>query len=334
MRLLSAEGRVENVMLDITRVLREEQPRISAVLEREVNRLPASVRPIAGHTLQAGGKRLRPLLAVYMGRLFGCDHPDIYTLAAAIEFVHVATLIHDDVLDNAATRRGIPATHKVYTPLEAILGGDAMLAHAALIVAGIGDAYISQRFAEAVVRIAAGEIDEFGRQGNLQFDYQAYLAMITGKTAWCLNAACRIPAHYAGASPEQVEAAATFGQELGIAFQIVDDALDIAPSADTGKPSGGDLRERKCTPLTTFYLETLAPEEAAVFAEKFTAGSFSDKDIEEITKAMRAKGLEGKTRELAETHLARAREALALLPDNKERAVLALVPEFIKRRRQ
>lgn len=319
-------------MLSLARVLREEQPRINAVLDEEINALPEAAREVARHSLLAGGKRLRPLLAVYMGRLFGSRHPHMYTMAAAIEFVHVASLIHDDVLDNAATRRGILSAHKVFTPTIAILGGDVMLAHAAGMVSRIGDSYITRQFAESVVRTATGEIDEFRHQGNIDLAYEDYLDMITGKTAWILRVACELPAYYAGADREQVAAAAEFGLELGIAFQIVDDALDILPSRDTGKPSGGDLRERKCTPLTRFYLETLSGTEAVEFTEKFKTGSFTDAEIEAIATAMREKGLDARTRDLAQVHLDRAAKALAMLPDNKERSVLALVPDFIKNR--
>lgn len=320
-------------MLSFANILREETPRISAVLEAEVNALPESARGVARHTLFAGGKRIRPLLAVYMGRIFGCTHKDIYAMAAAIEFVHVASLIHDDVLDNAKTRRGLLAAHTVYTPTVAILGGDVMLARAAGIVAEIGDKHISLQFAEAVIKTATGEIDEFNHLGDANLSYDDYLGIITGKTAWFVRAACELPAHRAGATPEQVRAAATYGQELGIAFQIVDDALDIAPASETGKPSGGDLRERKCTPLTRFYMDSLPEAGAAAFSEKFSAGSFSDAELESIVGNMRALGLDQKTRDLAEPHLERAKEALALLPDNKERKVLALIPDFIKNRR-
>jgi octaprenyl-diphosphate synthase len=323
---------MEMFMLSLSGVLREEQPRINAALEKETAALPESARAIAAHSLNAGGKRLRPLLAVYMGRLFGCTDPAIYTMAAAIEFFHVATLIHDDVLDNATTRRGILAAHEVYTSTTAILGGDAMLAHAARLFARIGDKFISQQFAEAVMATAVGEIDEFTHQGDIAISYEQYLGMITGKTAWSLKVACQLPAYFAGGTPEQVEAAAVFGLELGIAFQIVDDVLDIAPSADTGKPFGGDLRERKCTPLTKFYYESLGDAAKRDFAAKFKAGSFTEAEIETIIAIMQAKSMDEQTRALAEEHLKRAKNALALLPDNKERKVLALVPDFIKNR--
>lgn len=319
-------------MLHLKSVLREEQTRMNAYLEKEVNALPEPARIVASHTLLAGGKRLRPLLAVYMGRLFGCEHPDIYAMAGAIEFVHVASLIHDDVLDNATTRRGVVAAHTVYTPTVAILAGDVMLAHATGMVSHIADTFITGRFAEAVIKTATGEIVEFNNLGNAELSYEDYLSIITGKTAWSLKIACELPAHYAGANAEQVKAAAVFGIELGIAFQIVDDALDIAPENVTGKPSGGDLRERKCTPLTRFYMDSLPEKEARDFAEKFRAGSFTDAELDGITRRMREMGLDKKTRELAVPHLERAKQALALLPDTRERHVLAQVPDFVKDR--
>ncbi len=319
-------------MLSLKSVLREEQARMNAYLEKEVNSLPESARVVVKHTLLAGGKRLRPLLAVYMGRLFGCEHPDILAMAGAIEFVHVASLIHDDVLDNATTRRGVVAAHTVYTPTVAILAGDVMLAHAAGMVAHIGDTFISKRFSEAVIKTATGEIDEFNSLGDTGLSHERYLSIITGKTAWSLKIACEMPAYYAGGNEEQVEAAACFGMELGIAFQIVDDALDIAPESVTGKPSGGDLRERKCTPLTRFYLKSLPEAEAREFARKFKAGSLTEAELDAITQRMRDLGLDKKTRELAVPHLERAKQALTLLPDNQERKVLAMVPNFIKDR--
>lgn len=319
-------------MLDLRRVLQEEQSRMDAVLEKEVEQLPPQTRAVARHILKAGGKRLRPLLALYMGRVFGCTLPAIQTMAAAIEFVHVATLIHDDVLDNATTRRGAVAAHEIYTPTVAILSGDAMLAHAAQMIARLKDAHISQKFAEAVGKTAAGEIDEFSLQGDAELSHEAYLAMITGKTAWMLQVACELPAYYSGASEAQVEAAARFGLELGIAFQIVDDALDIASAAVTGKPSGGDLRERKCTPLTRFYLEKLSEEKRLAFKEKFRSGSFSEEEVAAIIEEMREMGLGEKTRAMADEHLAAAVQALLLLPENEERDLLALVADYIKQR--
>ncbi len=319
-------------MLTLARALRTEEPRIDAVLQAQIAELPPLVRPVAAHTLNAGGKRLRPLLCVFMGKLFGCDHPDIYTLAVAVEFFHVATLMHDDLLDNAATRRGKPSAHTEFSPTEAVLGGDAMLAHAAKMVAGLDNTRLSRCFAEAVLQTATGEIAEFASQGDIDLSRETYLAIITGKTAWSLRAACELAAIRSGGSDDEIASAALFGLELGVAFQIVDDALDIAPSKTIGKPAGGDLRERKCTPLIRFYRETLSPEEDASFASKFKAGSFTDAEAEAIIKAMRKAGCDEKTRALAAEHLARATKALSALPAGAIRDTLALVSDYIRTR--
>ena len=130
-------------MLTLARMLHAEEPRIDAVLQAQIAALPPLVRPVADHSLNAGGKRLRPLLCVFMGKVFGCEHQDIYTLAVAVELFHVATLMHDDFLDNAATRRGSSSAHAKFGPTVAVLGGDAMLAHAAKMVAQLNNGRLS-----------------------------------------------------------------------------------------------------------------------------------------------------------------------------------------------
>jgi octaprenyl-diphosphate synthase len=207
-----------------------------------------------------------------------------------------------------------------------------MLAHAARMVARIGNARIVQQFAEGVVQTATGEIEEFMHLGNIALPHETYLNIITGKTAWSLRCSCEIPAIYAKRSEEEIRAAATFGLELGIAFQVVDDALDIAPPEHTGKPSGGDLRERKCTPLNQLYWRSLPQREADAFAERFAKASFSDGDIDAVIKTMRARGLDMQVREMAGAHLARAEEALTRLPGGVHRDLLARVPGFIRSR--
>ena len=245
---------------------------------------------------------------------------------------HAATLLHDDVLDNAATRRGTPAAHAKYGANTAILAGDAMLAKAAEIVARPQDARLTGAFAQAIVQTASGEVAEFAATGKIPLPHSEYLAIITGKTAWVLRVACELAALRAGVRQELVDAAAIFGLELGIAFQIVDDALDISPPQTTGKPAGGDLREKKCTPLIRFYWESLAPQHASLFAEAFATGSFTKEELHNILCAMRGQGLDERTRALADAHLANSEKALALFPEGQYRDILALMPGYIRAR--
>lgn len=313
--------------------LKKEQPRINAVLDREVSALPELVRPVASHVLDAGGKRLRPMLAILMGQALRFTHEDVYSLACAVEMFHAATLLHDDILDGADKRRGRAASHTVFGVVPTTLAGDALLAAAAHMVARQGDARLTACFAEAIVRTTAGELAEFTYQGDIALSHERYLEIITGKTAWVLRAACELAALRAGADEATTAAAADFGRELGIAFQMVDDALDIAPAEETGKPAGGDLRERKCTPLARFYWESLSKDEAERFAASFNAGSFSDAELAGIITAMRAQSLDERVRDLARGHLTKAEEALALLPQGPARDMLALLPDYVATRR-
>ena len=225
-----------------------ELPPINAALNRAARDLPEAVRPVAQHIFDAGGKRLRPLLTVLTARLCGYDNEDIYDLAVTLEMLHAATLLHDDVLDNAATRRGQPAAHTLFEVTPTILAGDALLSHANSMVADYGDPRLCRCFSEATSRTATGEILEIAAQRRVDTSAEAYEEIVRGKTAWLIRAACQMGALRAGAPDALVEAVAAYGENVGMAFQMVDDALDFAPESETGKPTGGDVREGKLTP--------------------------------------------------------------------------------------
>lgn len=293
--------------------LAAEQPAINIALSEVTADLPASVRPVVRHVLGPGGKRLRPLLTVFIARLLGYHERDIYPLAAAIELFHVATLLHDDVLDNAVLRRGNTAAHQVFGITKAILAGDALLARGNHVVAGYGEPRLTASTAEAIARTAGGEILELEHQGKLEVNLLQYIEIITGKTAWMIRTACEIGAIQAGATPDQIAAAVEYGLNLGMAFQIVDDALDFAPSEQTGKPEGGDVREGKFTPPIFFYWQQLAVPEQGTFAARFAEQSFTDEDVTAITRSIREQKLDDKTRDIADAYLQRAQSALEKL---------------------
>ena len=312
--------------------LSAELPAISRALEQAVNALPASVQPAVRHILDAGGKRLRPFLTVLFARLFGYRDTDVYPLAAAMELLHAATLLHDDVLDEAVTRRGKPAAHMRFGVVPAILGGDALLAHANKLVADYGDCRLSACFAEATLRTAAGEIQEIAYQRRVDQPPEIYNEIITGKTAWLLRAACEMGALRAGADLRALDLATQYGLQLGMAFQLVDDALDFAPQETTGKPSCGDVREGKLTPPLRLYREHLAPAERAAFDARFRAGDLDEAAAQSIGARIRELGFDIRGRQLADAHLERARAALHALPDAPERAVLDHMIAYVRDR--
>ncbi len=293
-------------MLRLKARLALELPPINKALSRAAEGLPHPVRPIARHIFEAGGKRLRPLLTILMARLLGYDKKDIYDLAVTMEMLHAATLLHDDVLDNADTRRGKPAAHTIFNATSTILAGDAMLAHANALVAQCGDPRLCLCFSEATSRTAAGEI----------------------------RASCQLGALRAGADDALVEAAAAYGENIGMAFQIVDDALDFAPQSVTGKPSGGDVREGKLTPPLRMYRDSLDDAARAAFDQAFNDASFTDSDAERIADGIRAAGFDQATRMAAEGYLDKARAALATLPSGPEQDILQQMADYVRDRKK
>ncbi|MDR2125114.1 MAG: polyprenyl synthetase family protein [Desulfovibrio sp.] len=313
----------------IDAVLAREQPRINAELRRHTAELPEHARAPAEYLLLSGGKRLRPLLTLLTGRAFGGPDAGLHTLGAAVEMLHTATLLHDDVLDNAPLRRGRAAAHIRFGVAPAVLAGDAMLAKALLLVSEFGDPRLTACVSEAVMRTAEGEIAEFARLRDTSLNHAEYVRIITGKTAWMLRASCELGALRAAAGEEAARAAALFGLKAGIAFQIVDDVLDYYPCEETGKPKGGDLREGKCTPPLLLYLASLPEDKARRLRADFEGGRLGEADVEALCGEIYAGGFAELAREPAGIHLAEAARALAAFPPSPERDLLDNIRHYI-----
>lgn len=319
-------------MQELKALILSEQSRFNATLAAEIDTLHPLVQPVAAHILKAGGKRLRPLLTLLVARALGYGDDDIYPLACSVELLHSATLLHDDILDAADLRRGRPAAHTVFGNTATVLAGDALLALANQIVARYGDTRLTTCISEAIIRTATGEIVEIAHMRGTDHGHDTYIDIITGKTAWMLRASCELGALRAGGSPHEVQAAAAFGLDLGIAFQIVDDALDFAACADTGKPVGGDLREGKLTPPLLFYLDTLRGAEREAFITRFREDGFDEAEVARIVSEIRTLGLVERTRDMAGTHLERAARALEALPEGTERRTLMQTLDYVQHR--
>lgn len=299
--------------------------------------MPASVQPVANHILDAGGKRLRPMLTVMMARLAGYTADDIYTVAASVELFHAATLLHDDVLDHADTRRSKTAAHQVFGSHTAILGGDAMLARSCALLAACNDPRLLHCLANTMEQTVAGQILEMDALWQIKDDLGNYLEMISGKTAYMIRAACEMGAIKADASQAVQEAAAKYGHAVGMAFQIIDDALDYAAPGTTGKPEGGDLREGKLTPPLLFYIQALEEGERREFAARFKERLLSSEEVRRVSQTIREQGFDAATRTMADTYLEQAEEALKVLrealPARPEHHLLAQIVQFVRDRK-
>lgn len=325
-------------------ILQDELPIINQRLTQETSKLPDLVREVAEHVLLAGGKRLRPLLTILFARCiprtFEVDAPlppveplDIYPLACAMEFLHSATLLHDDILDGSDLRRGRTTAHLVFGKTETILAGDVLLALGNRLVAEYGDTRLSRRVAEAIMRTASGEIQELEWIKRPSLSQEHYLEIITGKTAFLIQAACHCGALRSCEDAAIHQAALDYGLNLGIAFQLTDDALDYASQAEVaGKPMGNDLREGKLTLPLILYLESLDVDRreeiiawlgAQGFADALPASTEQDQvRHQELIQAVRLAGCVEQTRARAADYVFQAEQALSALPPSPERTAL------------
>lgn len=305
---------------------------VNTALMRACQRLPEPVRPIATHIFSAGGKRLRPILCLLAAGAAGHGGKRMPELAITMEMLHAATLLHDDVLDNSDTRRGSVSAHLAFGVTEAILAGDAMLACANEIVAEWGVPELCRIFSRATSETAAGEILELGVAGRPDMAQDCYEAIVRGKTAWLLRASCGLGAIAAGADARMAGLLEEYGEKLGMAFQLVDDALDFAPQEITGKPRGGDLREAKLTLPVMIFRQGLDQAARADFDRRFAAQSLTEEEIARLARLIHENGAAKQTRIHAQKYLDGALRALEGLAQSPERKVLEEICAFVRDR--
>ena len=308
----------------------KELPAINAAIQKEVEALPALVKPVAGHVMEAGGKRLRPMLTIVFARALDFRGDNLHTLASSLEFLHSATLMHDDILDNADLRRGKPSAHTRFGITPTILAGDVLLALANEIVARTDIPALTSCISRAIMQTATGEIMEIAAIRNSGITRTEYIEIITGKTAYLIQSACEFGVIAAGGSERVRSAARDFGLNLGIAFQLVDDALDYTSRADTsGKPLGGDLREGKFTLPLLLYLESLPDDIRRIATQELTDVNLHPVRQDQIIAEITSQGFAEKTRDAAKSYLTLAIQALAVIPECLEKNLLGAMIDFV-----
>ena len=281
--------------------------------------------------LSGGGKRLRPALALLAGKFGRYDLELLVPLAASIELLHTATLVHDDVIDNAATRRGRPTVNSLFRNTTAIMVGDYMFAHAADFVARTANVRVIRLFSQTLMAITRGEI----RQDMTAFDARQtvdhYLQRISGKTASLFAAACEGGGVVTGAPEGQVQALRDYGHNLGMAFQIVDDILDFMGDEDVmGKPVGSDLMQGTLT-LPSLLLMDRHPQDNPI--RKLFSQRRRQEHLSEAVEMIRGSDIPQESYAMAAAFGKRAEEALASLPDNEARSTLRDIVHYVLERR-
>lgn len=273
------------------------------------------VKAIAGHILFSGGKRLRPLLMLLSARICGRDDAFCKKFSVIFEYLHAATLLHDDVVDGARVRRSRPAAHTVWDSAVAVLTGDFLLARALAIAAEAESPAIIRTVSWVTENMSQGEIHQLSRKADLSLSEADYLEVIRCKTAVLFQGACRSSAQLAAAPPDTEQALADYGHHLGMAFQMADDLLDYeADSATLGKTAGADLREGKLTLPVIRTLAVAGEQDRQFISAVIQNPDFSETEFRRLHRIMVETGAIAYTRAAAERHVAAAIAALAGFP--------------------
>lgn len=305
----------------------EDLRQVDEVIRRRLDSDVVLIRTIAQYIVGAGGKRLRPALALLSARAFGEEQPTRHELAAVIEFIHTSTLLHDDVVDESDLRRGRQTANAVWGNAASVLVGDFLYSRSFQMMVELDSMRVMRILADTTNRIAEGEVLQLLNIGNPDTGEQAYLDVIERKTAVLFAAATRLGAVLADLPAEQEDALARYGLDLGYAFQIADDVLDYASDAGTlGKNIGDDLAEGKPTLPLILAIERSDPAQAAMLKRAIQAGGLDA--LDDVLAAIRATDALTASRDRAHAYARSARDALAALPAGDARDALAVLADY------
>jgi octaprenyl-diphosphate synthase len=285
---------------------------------------------VTAHLVEAGGKRLRPMLTLATARMCGYAGEDHVKLAATVEFIHTATLLHDDVVDGSSQRRGRPTANLLWDNKSSVLVGDYLFARSFQLMVETGSIRVLDILADAAATIAEGEVLQLTTAANLATDAGTYLKVVRGKTAALFAAATEVGGVIAARPAAEVEALRVYGDALGIAFQMVDDLLDVAgDAAVTGKNVGDDFRDRK---LTLPFIKAVAKadaDERAFWVRTIEKGDQSEADLATALDLLARHGAIEETRAEAVAWAARAKAALVPLPEHPVKGMLVDLSDYV-----
>ncbi|MBB5693718.1 polyprenyl synthetase family protein [Muricoccus pecuniae] len=319
----------EQALETLTALVRDDLEACNRLIVERMQSPVALIPQLAAHLVAAGGKRIRPLLTLAAARLCGHRGGRHVALAACVEFIHTATLLHDDVVDESALRRGAPSANAVFGNKPSVLVGDFLFARAFQIMVADGSLRVLDILATASATIAEGEVLQLVTQNDTATTEDQYLQVIEGKTAALFAAATEVGAVVADRPQAEAEALREYGRSLGVAFQLVDDALDYSASqAALGKTVGDDFREGKITLPVLLAFNSAGEEEKVFWRRVLEEREQAEGDLEKAIALMQSRGTLEATIERARLYGNRALDALRIFPDGPERRALAGIVEF------
>ena len=313
----------------LNQLVAADMERVNAAILARTGSEVVMIPEVANHLIESGGKRLRPMLVLAMAKLAGYVGDGHIKLAAAVEFMHTATLLHDDVVDESDMRRGKLAARMLWGNEASVLVGDFLLGQAFKMMVEVGNLHALDILSSAAAVIAEGEVMQLGAAKNMATNEDEYLAVIRAKTAELFAAACEVGPALANKDKAELAACRSFGMNIGIAFQLIDDALDYGgKSAKLGKNVGDDFREGKITLPVVLAFRRGNEEERAFWTRTLAKGEVSDDDLEKaialVTKHHAIEDTVGRARHYG----AIATDALALVPPSEIKTALEETVEF------
>ena len=319
----------DDVLTRLSQIISDDLKACNRAIIQQMDSPVALIPQLAAHIVAAGGKRLRPMLTIACARMCGYVGERHVNLAACVEFIHTATLLHDDVVDESVLRRGLASANAIFGNKSSVLVGDFLFARAFQLMVGDGSLEVLAILSRAAATIAEGEVLQLTTQNDLSTPVERYLDVIGGKTAALFAAACQVGGIVAGRPAEEVAALERYGVNIGMAFQLVDDALDYSADQLTlGKTVGDDFREGKITlPVLAAY-EASSEDEREFWSRTIERSEQVDDDLEHALALMQGRGALAKTLERARRFANDAQQALAVFPAGDLRQCLLDVADF------
>ncbi len=316
---------------DVYTLIAADRQAVDELIKKRLHSEVVLINQIGHYIVNSGGKRLRPVLLLLTARAFGYEGTDHHELAAVVEFIHTATLLHDDVVDGSELRRGKETANNVWGNEASVLVGDFLYSRAFQMMVNVNNMRVMEILSETTNTIAEGEVKQLLNVHNADLDEEGYLDVIRSKTAKLFESSSQLGAVLTGRNAVEERAMADYGMYLGTAFQLIDDALDYSSSSDDlGKNIGDDLAEGKPTLPLIHVINTGTPEQAALVREALEQGG--RERIEEISAAIESTGAIAYTSRSAQKEADKAIEALAVLEDSPYKEALTTLARFAVQR--
>ncbi|MFA8386740.1 MAG: polyprenyl synthetase family protein [Pelagibaca sp.] len=314
----------------LAEILSDDMAHVNALIRtRMASKHAPRIPEVTAHLVEAGGKRLRPMLTLAAARMCGYEGDNHVKLAATVEFIHTATLLHDDVVDESEKRRGRPTANLLWDNKSSVLVGDYLFARSFQLMTETNNIRVLRILSDAAATIAEGEVLQMTAAQDLRTTEDIYLQVVRGKTAALFSAATEVGGVIADMDEAQIKALFDYGDALGIAFQIVDDLLDYWGSDATGKNVGDDFRERKLTLPVIKAVALGDDEERAFWKRTIEKGRQEDGDLDHAIALLNKHGTLEATRAQANDWIAKARSALATLPEHPIRDMLDDLADYV-----